>query len=209
MEPIVSKLQSVADFLQHDAQFSQIPGFLLNVEGYLLMLLAQHGPGAGEIVEIGSFMGKSTCWLAAGSAAAKREKVTAIDTFQGSAEHLADPNLREVLKDGKLYDGFCYMLVKHNLHHQVSPVVGDSHAVSLTWGKPIRLLFIDGDHSYAGVKRDFADWERHVVPGGMVCLHDVDSWDGVTEFYTKDMKANPNYRETIGVNSLRAFTKRA
>jgi predicted O-methyltransferase YrrM len=40
-------------------------------------------------------------------------------------------------------------------------------------GKLIDVLFIDGDHSYAGVKQDFDFYSRLVRPGGLVLLHDI------------------------------------
>ncbi len=38
--------------------------------------------------------------------------------------------------------------------------------------KPVHLLFIDGDHSYAGVMGDLERWADKVVPGGILILHD-------------------------------------
>ena len=70
--PILDKLLVVAEYAQLEERFRKIEGWIFGVEGYALTLLAAHGPGAGEIVEIGSWMGKSTCWLAAGSKAARR-----------------------------------------------------------------------------------------------------------------------------------------
>jgi predicted O-methyltransferase YrrM len=47
-------------------------------------------------------------------------------------------------------------------------------------GRKIDLLFIDGDHSYAGVKSDFEMYGSLVAPGGMVAFHDImmfpDTW---------------------------------
>jgi len=40
-------------------------------------------------------------------------------------------------------------------------------------GREIDLLFIDGDHSYEGVKADFEMYSRYVRKGGMVALHDI------------------------------------
>jgi predicted O-methyltransferase YrrM len=40
------------------------------------------------------------------------------------------------------------------------------------WDGPVDYLFVDGDHSYAALKADWEGWSRHVVPGGVVCLHD-------------------------------------
>jgi predicted O-methyltransferase YrrM len=41
-------------------------------------------------------------------------------------------------------------------------------------GGPIDLLFIDADHYYAGVKKDFDLWSPHVRPGGFVVFHDIE-----------------------------------
>jgi predicted O-methyltransferase YrrM len=40
-------------------------------------------------------------------------------------------------------------------------------------GKLVDLLFIDGDHTYEGVKRDFEAWSQIVKPGGWVAFHDI------------------------------------
>lgn len=39
--------------------------------------------------------------------------------------------------------------------------------------RPIDFLFIDGDHSYEGVKQDFEVYGALVRAGGLVALHDV------------------------------------
>lgn len=56
----------------------------------------------------------------------------------------------------------------------------DSHAAATQdWvrgrlaGRPIDLLFIDGDHSYSGVKQDFETYGPLVRPGGLIALHDI------------------------------------
>ena len=40
-------------------------------------------------------------------------------------------------------------------------------------GDKIDVLFIDGDHTYAGVKADFDLWSPLVRPGGLVIFHDI------------------------------------
>lgn len=57
---------------------------------------------------------------------------------------------------------------------------GDSHAPSTRQlaqdrlgGQKADLLFIDGDHSYAGVRRDYELWRDLVRPGGYIVLHDI------------------------------------
>jgi predicted O-methyltransferase YrrM len=40
-------------------------------------------------------------------------------------------------------------------------------------GREIDLLFIDGDHSYAGAKSDFEMYGSFVAPGGLIAFHDI------------------------------------
>jgi len=39
--------------------------------------------------------------------------------------------------------------------------------------RPIRLLWIDGDHTYAGAKEDFDLFSPYVIEGGIVAFHDT------------------------------------
>jgi predicted O-methyltransferase YrrM len=57
---------------------------------------------------------------------------------------------------------------------------GDSHdpdtrvaLVGMLKGEPIDILFIDGDHTFAGVKSDFEMFSDLVRPGGIIALHDI------------------------------------
>jgi len=40
-------------------------------------------------------------------------------------------------------------------------------------GRPVDFLFIDGDHTYEGVKSDFESYSQLVRSGGMIALHDI------------------------------------
>lgn len=44
---------------------------------------------------------------------------------------------------------------------------------SILRGRHVDFLFIDGDHSYEAVRRDFELYEPLVRPGGLVAFHDV------------------------------------
>jgi predicted O-methyltransferase YrrM len=59
-------------------------------------------------------------------------------------------------------------------------VVGDSHLIDtkdkleeLLSGKKIDFLFIDGDHTYDGVKKDFYLYSDLVSDGGVIAFHDI------------------------------------
>lgn len=143
-----------------------IPGSTTKREGLWLYQLALAGPGKGVIVEIGSFLGRSTIYLARGSKAARREKVYAIDP------HLGAPVINHKFS-GPTYKLFLGNIRKAKVNKWVVPIKKTSAQARSNWKLPIRLLFIDGDHSIAGVKRDLLDWEPLVSDGGVIALHDA------------------------------------
>jgi cephalosporin hydroxylase len=53
--------------------------------------------------------------------------------------------------------------------------------------RAVDFLFIDGDHRYEGVKRDFELWSPLVRPGGLIALHDMkpDHPSGVPRFWAE------------------------
>jgi predicted O-methyltransferase YrrM len=73
-----------------------------------------------------------------------------------------------------------------------NPVGGNSHHEDTKkWAQTIAdedgkfdILFIDGDHSYEGVKEDFMSYAPLVKPKGLILLHDVTNDNcGVPEFW--------------------------
>lgn len=57
---------------------------------------------------------------------------------------------------------------------------GDSHSASIHQqvvrildGRKVNYLFIDGDHTYEGVKQDFETYSKLVDPHGLIAFHDI------------------------------------
>ena len=144
------------------------PGYLTEREARFLALAAAAAPGHGAILEIGSFKGKSTVGLASIAAWYGLGRVVAVDPFTAPAH--TDPNLRGAASS---YDDFCRTLAAAGLTHQVEVHQAVSRDVARGWQRPIRLLWIDGDHTYAGAKEDLDLFAPHLVDGGIVALHDV------------------------------------
>lgn len=48
-------------------------------------------------------------------------------------------------------------------------IEADSGSYTIEWP---HLVFIDGDHSYEGVKRDIDNWAPQLVKGGIMAFHD-------------------------------------
>lgn len=50
--------------------------------------------------------------------------------------------------------------------------VGAAQAYAAAGGPPVDFLFIDGDHSYEGLRADWESWSPLLAPSGIVALHD-------------------------------------
>jgi len=55
----------------------------------------------------------------------------------------------------------------------VSLINLSSECFAERWSEPVALLWIDGDHSYEGVSRDFACWSPHLLPGAAIAFDDA------------------------------------
>lgn len=206
---ILSSIRSAATFIDLAQKLGRVQGYLHPLEGFALHLLAAEGPGTGEIVEIGSFMGLSTCWLASGSRSSGRERVTAVDHFKGSPEHQkGQPHESPVLREeGTTFNRFQGNLREQGLLEHVEPIVDSSAGAARGWSRPVRLVFIDGDHSYDVSKQDFDLWSPHVCPMGLVAFHDIGAWEGVTRFYEDLRRGSQTFREVFAINSLRVMQR--
>jgi predicted O-methyltransferase YrrM len=206
---LIFALTQLADFLKCKQRFAKIEGFLEDLEAYTLMQLAAHGQGSGAIVEIGSYMGRSTAFLAAGAKDAGRERVYAVDHFRGSPEQKAgQPFSHPVLeKDGSTFGVFQANLRAVNLDDHVVAIQASSVEAARSWKEPIRLLFIDGDHSYEAAREDWKAWSPFLGNRGYVCFHDIGRWPGVTQFYQEMLRDNPVMKEMCTVQSLKVVQK--
>lgn len=124
---------------------SLIDGWLYPGEEWWLFDTAYSLSSPSNIVEIGSFKGRSTCLLASGCRGTEKH-VLAIDTFNGND---ADFGYRDFFKE------FSQNIQRCRLSKYVQPVVGTSSEVAKTWNKPIHFLFVDGSHVYEDVLADF------------------------------------------------------
>lgn len=82
--------------------------------------------------------------------------------------------------------------INNELHagHPMLKKVNFIHAASndavKRWTLPIDVLFIDGDHTYEGVKDDWDNFSPFVKPGGVVYFHDCDETSpGVVDLFNE------------------------
>lgn len=72
---------------------------------------------------------------------------------------------------------------------------------TLLQDQPLDFLFIDGDHTYEGVKTDFAMYSPLVTPGGIIAFHDIVSGpeekvSGVPKFW-QELKQHLPHQELV------------
>lgn len=149
-----------------------VRGWLRMPDAFLLYRLAADSTVSGSIVEIGSAWGRSTIFLAAGLRYCGEGRVRAIDPHTGDHWFLE----REGLDQIDSFSEFTANIRRFSLHEWVEPIVATSHAAAgPTAAEPSRLLFIDGLHTYAGIRQDIDDWVPGVAPGGVIVFDDYDN----------------------------------
>lgn len=119
------------------------------------------------VVEVGSYRGRSTVALALGSRDGADVPVYAIEpheSFTGVLGGVFGPQDRGAFFQGMLETG---------AYHAVRLVNLSSEDVAPTWRRPIGVLWIDGDHRYEGVRRDFDAWVWHLTGDAVVLFDDA------------------------------------
>ncbi len=152
---------------------NSVQGWLMPGEQVVLYRLAKRVPSTAAIVELGSWQGRSTIMLAAGSAAGDRARVFAVDFFRpaGATGEVYASHLGAAATE--YLSTFHENIGRAGLAALVETRQGPTTAQAAAWnGPPIDLLFIDADHSYRSVMADFLAWAPHCRPGTTVAFHD-------------------------------------
>jgi MMP 1-O-methyltransferase len=153
-------------------------GFMPPAEGLALYRVAAAYAAVGPVLEVGTYCGKSTIYLAA---AARRygQPVVTVDHHHGSEENqpgweyhdpaLVDPSTGQL----DTLPHFRATLAAAGLDDAVIAIVGRSADVARLWHAPLGMLFIDGGHTDAAAQADYEGWAPLLAPGGALAIHDV------------------------------------
>ncbi|HEY3368243.1 MAG TPA: class I SAM-dependent methyltransferase [Symbiobacteriaceae bacterium] len=180
--------------LPNEDDLMKTPGWLTSEEGRRLAYLASQVPPSQAIVEIGSYAGLSTGFLAAGSLHGNQAPVFAVDVWKHGG--------------GCPLEVFEHHLEALRLRSIVQPLPGLSQEVCRWWNKPIGLLFIDGAHDWGGVKADFESWTPHLGPGNWLAVHDYHpTYADVKRFMDISVVDSPDW-EGFGVVGVSLLTAR-
>lgn len=153
-------------------------GFMPPAEGRALYETARAHARRGPIVEIGTYCGKSTIYLAA-ALHGSGQRVITVDHHRGSEENQPgweyhDPSLVDA-RTGRLDTLACFRatLAAAGLEDHVIAVVGRSADVARLWRVPAGLVFIDGGHTDEAAQADYQGWAPWVGMAGALAIHDV------------------------------------
>lgn len=149
-----------------------LSGLITPEVGEALYNLALAVPATQAVVEVGSFRGKSTAFLASGARDGKDAKVFAVDAWDTPGNVTG----RFGFADPTTFDVFEAQLRSVRLWSRVTPLKGFSKDVAAGWtGPAIGLLFIDADHQADNVRGDFDAWLPHLVKTARVAFDDLDT----------------------------------
>ena len=198
------------------SHFNSVKGFIDHNEGICLYNYALNSSKKGPILEIGSYCGKSTIYIAT---AAKKYSgcVYSVDHHTGSEENQVGWEYHDIElfdeETGRInsFPEFMRNLRKADLLDTVIPIVSESSLVSRNWKIPLSMVFIDGGHTMKAAFNDFNNWKDKIVKGGILAIHDVfpnpdDGGRPPFEIYRKAL-SEKNFKEIEAIKSLRVLEK--
>jgi hypothetical protein len=152
--------------------------------------------GGGTVVEVGSFMGRSSCAILGGLREGRGGRLVCVDLWSGKGTvreaEVAANGGPEWLK-GKL-------VANVQSRSLALPIVamGQSHECAEDFeDEKLAWVFIDGCHEQEQVYTDIIAWSRKVETGGIISGHDYDRlewpgvWHAVNEVFAGELIAKP------------------
>jgi predicted O-methyltransferase YrrM len=131
-------------------------------------VLIHFAKGLEVVVELGTNIGTTSVLLSAVAG-----KVFTVDVFENT-DLIEDEKQKETyakaFRNNKHHYG---VIAKKLAYFKVDVSQGLSHELADAFGpESVDMVFIDGDHSYNGVKRDFDAWFDKIKTGGYFAFHD-------------------------------------
>ena len=128
----------------------------------LFRRVVQSAHDGAKFVEIGSWKGKSSSYMAVEIAnSGKQIEFNCIDTWEGSVEHQGMPDLEN------LYEVFISNMTPVEKYY--TPIRKTSSSASRLYKKEsLDFIFIDASHEYEDVKEDIKLWLPKLKKGGII-----------------------------------------
>jgi len=165
-------------------ELAALSGRISVEEGEYLMSLASQIQLGGQVVEIGSYCGKSTCYIAAGLLLSNNTsaKLHAIDLWTKGGTKSSKYHTEETWETWKRY------VNKFEFGGLVIPHMTTSMKAVSKRKKPIDMLFLDGSHKYQSIHEDWREWKKFLFPGSIIAFHDyAEKWPGVMKVIDEEV----------------------
>jgi hypothetical protein len=160
-------------------EFQHVRGATPDEIGMALADFAAMVPADQEIVELGVFQARTALIMAWGAKQGQGAHVTAIDPWDLEG-NVYDPPFTDA--DSRSWAS--YRVQELGYSDRIELVQAFSHEIAADWsGKPVGLLFVDGDHTREGARLDIEAWAPHLAPGATIAVDDYHhpDWPGVAE----------------------------
>lgn len=152
-----------------------------NIEGWfdfpnLYSFIVEQSPNDAKFVEVGSWLGKSSSYMAVEIANSKKNiSFHCVDTWQGSEEHSSN----DLIVKNELYNSFLRNISP--VQNYITPLRLSSKEASEKFeDESLDFIFIDAGHSYEDVSEDLKCWFPKLKKGGYFAGHDYSPvWPGV------------------------------
>lgn len=163
-------------------EFKEVRGATPDEIGMTLADFAVQVPADQEIVELGVFQGRTALIMAWGAKQGHGAHVTAIDPWDLPG-NVYDPPFTDEQSKAWAH----YRVRELGYADRIALVQAFSDRVAADWpdlvfgGKPVGLLYVDGDHTREGARRDIESWASHLAPGAVIAVDDYGhpDWPGV------------------------------
>ena len=178
-------------------QYFKIPGWFNYSETY--DVIVDLIPDDGKIVEIGSFLGRSTLYLATALFNAGKEnvKIYSVDTFAGSTEHT---NLNLPKDFSSVFRENLKFFIGREMVHVCQGRSDSPDILNKFEDESLDFIMVDGAHEYEAVMEDIKNWWPKLKPTGTMFGDDY-NLNAVKEAVSKglgDMKVT-SYGANSGV----------
>lgn len=108
------------------------------------------------------------------------------------------------------------LLARTQVNHKVTLIEKLSFDASGSVPEKVGFIFIDGDHSYGGIEKDWKIFSEKIVPGGYVLLHDtlVPEWDkdraslGSVKYYADVISKDERFEFIESIDSTTALRRK-
>lgn len=158
-------------------KYSDIDGWF-DFEGIYKRMVGK-APAKAHFVELGSWLGKSSAFMACEIRKSKKSiQFDCVDIWQSVPEEpFYHPRIEEI---GDVYHAFLDNMKKVGVLDIVKPIKLDSVKASSLYGsKSLNFVFVDANHTYEFVKKDIELWISKIKKGGYMGGHDYNSCEGV------------------------------